>query len=140
MRRFVDGLAASTVAVTNTVKSCFDLQSFGADTICASLARDVYTADAFKLNARFTLPTLFLNGALDTQTQPGETDLVRTRFTNSKEVLLPAYIGHFSYLNGGGCADEIVTAFLAGNEQSLPPSCSADALCAGLPLVPRLIP
>lgn len=141
VKGFLSALERSTVLATNTVKSCFDLDLFAGDPSCAPLARGPYEKALFQLTRTWSMPTLFLNGALDTQTLPQETALVLPRFSSVTQVTLGDCIGHFSYLDGGACSDEVVRRFLLGDSRSSPPAeCEASSLCEGLPLDPRFSP
>jgi pimeloyl-ACP methyl ester carboxylesterase len=140
VKGFSVALQGASTPATNATKSCFDLQSFGRDEDCSNLATGAYPASLFKLSFQSTLPTLLLNGALDTQVLSQETALVKPRFPGAKLVTLPECIGHFIFRDGGVCADELVAGFLSSGEAPSPASCEVPALCAGLPLVPRLAP
>lgn len=133
LRGFLDGLNGSTVVATNSVKSCFDLQSFGLDDTCAPLPVDRYTAADFALNLRTSVPALFLHGPLDTQTLPDETDRVKPRFSSVREVTLGACLGHFAFLDGGACVDQVVSAFLSGGDPIAAAAC-AQVSCDAAPL------
>jgi pimeloyl-ACP methyl ester carboxylesterase len=136
---FLRALGAATVAVSQDVKDCFDeVNSFAKEPVCAPLSRTQYGSDQFALAFHSAVPSLFLTGALDTQTLPPEATAVRNRLSNVVEVVFGSCIGHFSFLDSGTCGDGVVKSFLGGMSPVVTPACAAASACDSMPLLPRL--
>ncbi len=130
---FVGGLAASSnEGLSRDVKVCFDFDKVD-EPVCSLLNLDEYPRSTMTVALSTEVPTLFLQGALDTQTPIALSDGLRSQFKNLSERVFDRCIGHFSYLDGGACSDEVVAAFLAGEALPICQSAACDALTLATP-------
>lgn len=104
---------AAATGLSGTVKTCLDLGRVGTDPECAGLEPDVYTRETLAFSLATDVPTLWLQGPLDTQTPITQAERLRSQFTQLTEALFAPCLGHFSYLDGGACADTVLESFLA---------------------------
>ncbi len=111
---YVAALRGSPAAEPSaTVKTCFDLGGLGTDPVCAGFDGAVYRAEALAFSLSTDLPTLWLQGPLDTQTPISQAEPLRAPFSVLAEALFAPCLGHFSYLDGDACSDEVAASFLA---------------------------
>jgi pimeloyl-ACP methyl ester carboxylesterase len=127
---------ASAAEPSATVKTCFDLGTIGTDPACAAFDGAVYPDEALAFSLSTDLPTLWLQGPLDTQTPISQADPLRARFSALTEALFAPCLGHFSYLDGESCSDEVLQSFLATPGAPLP-SC-VEKVCDAKPLLTSL--
>jgi pimeloyl-ACP methyl ester carboxylesterase len=130
-------LGAAAAQPSATVKTCFDLGGIGSVPECDGLDPATYSTEALAFSLSTDIPTLWLQGPLDTQTPIAQADPLRAQFSTLREALFAPCLGHFSYLDGEGCSDEVVAAFLASPEGPVP-ACVA-TVCETKPLTMRLV-
>jgi pimeloyl-ACP methyl ester carboxylesterase len=118
---FIAGMSgAADTGLGRTVKNCFDQGSFASDPECAAVDAGVYGREALGFSLTTAVPTLWLQGPLDTQTPIAQADRLRGQFSSLTEALFAPCLGHFSYLDGEACADEVLQSFLTNPGAPLP--------------------
>jgi pimeloyl-ACP methyl ester carboxylesterase len=130
-------LGASAAEPTATVKTCLDFGGVGTAPECEGLDAALYSSGALAFSLSTELPTLWLQGPLDTQTPIAQADPLREQFAALSEALFAPCLGHFSYLDGEACSDEVLGSFL-GNLAAPVPACVA-TVCDTKPLTTRLV-
>ena len=136
-RDFVLGILSAdgpAFEVSNTVKNCFDFPGALADEDCAPLGDQAYADDLSAFNLQTDIPTLFLQGALDTQTPPELAEAWKGQFSNLADATLGACVGHFIHRDGGACSAAAVNGWLADPSAPIDTACAATA-CAAKPLL-----
>jgi pimeloyl-ACP methyl ester carboxylesterase len=117
---FFAGLSADAdTGLGEAVKNCFDL-GFSGDPACGAFEAGVYAREALGFSLSTSVPTLWLQGPLDTQTPIGQADRLRTQFSSLTEVVFAPCLGHFSFLDGEACSEQVVQSFLTNPAAPLP--------------------
>jgi pimeloyl-ACP methyl ester carboxylesterase len=117
-------------------KACFDYRVPNPE--CADFDADLYPpalTDAVA-SATIAIPTLFLHGALDTQTLLAEAQAIAPRFSMRSDAIFQRCVGHFVLRDATECAAGAARALIGGAPWSAAEVAECEArVCEALPLL-----
>ncbi|MCU0675835.1 MAG: alpha/beta hydrolase [Myxococcota bacterium] len=121
-------------------KACFDYR-LAEDTECTSFDAALYPRELTDEVASATIatPTLFLHGALDTQTLLSDAQAIASRFSNRSDAIFERCVGHFVLRDASECAAGAARALVSGEPWSPAEVAECEArACEALPLLSGL--
>jgi pimeloyl-ACP methyl ester carboxylesterase len=126
--------------LSHAVKTCFDVRTSWeeGDNVCLRLGLDPsrYPAGATDfVPTRIDIPTLFLQGRLDTQTPLSEAQGLAESFSKLRTVTFGQCIGHMPFRDAGDCGQEVLHLWLADPQRTPAPACMA-TVCDAKSLLP----
>ncbi len=121
-------------------KTCFDVRTTWEedDSACLrlGLAPSRYPASATTfVPTPSDIPTLFLQGRLDTQTPLSEAQGLAATFNNLRTVTFGQCIGHMPFRDARDCGQEVLQLWLADKQLTPSPACMA-TVCDAKALLP----